>query len=267
MPRITRRPLRAASAGASAAPTVKLEAFGLDRYGASFAAHGDVDEIHRRRADEARDELVGGLAVNLQRGADLLNPAVAHDHDAVAERHGLDLVVGHEHGRGRNLRMEALDLDAHLGAQLGIQVRQRLVEQEHLRIAHDAPAERHPLLLAAGQLLRLALQQFVQPEHAGGAVDRRLDLGFRRFLVAQAESQIVVDAHMLVERVVLKHHGDVAVARRQMVDHPVADADVAAGDVFQARDHAQRRRLAASGRADQRHELLSAISRSTSLTA
>ena len=49
-----------------------------------------------------------------------------------------------------------------------------------------------------------------------------------RFLVAQAEGQIVVDAHVLVERVVLEHHGDVAVARRQMVDHPVADADVAA---------------------------------------
>ena len=152
--------------------------------------------------------------------------------------------------------MQALDLDAHLGAQLGVEVRQRLVEQEHLRIAHDAAAERDALLLAAGQLLRLALQQFVQAEHAGGAIDRRLDLGFRGLLVAQAEGEIVVDAHVLVERVVLEHHGDVAVARRQMVDHPVADADVAAGDVLEARDHAQRRRLAAAGRADQRHELL-----------
>ena len=96
----------------------------------------------------------------------------------------------------------------------------------------------------------------MKPEHAGGAVDCRLDLGFRRLLVAQAEGQIVVDAHVLVERVVLEHHGDVAVARRQMVDHLVADADVAAGDVFQPRNHAQRRRLAAAGRADQRHELL-----------
>ena len=96
----------------------------------------------------------------------------------------------------------------------------------------------------------------MKPEHGGGTVDRGLDLGFRRLLVAQAEGQIVVNAHMLVERVVLEHHGDVAVARRQMVDHLAADPDIAAGDVFQPCDHAQRRRLAAAGRADQRHELL-----------
>ena len=102
----------------------------------------------------------------------------------------------------------------------GVEVRQRLVEQEHLRIAHDAAAERDALLLSAGQLLRLALQQLVQAEHVGGAVDRRLDLGFRRLLVAQAKGEIVVDAQVLIERVVLEHHGDVAVARRQMVDDP-----------------------------------------------
>ena len=51
---------------------------------------------------------------------------------------------------------------------------------------------------------------------------------FGHLLVAQAEGQVVVDAHVLVERVVLEHHGDVAVARRQVVDHPLADADLAA---------------------------------------
>ena len=152
--------------------------------------------------------------------------------------------------------MQPLDLDPHLRAQFGVEVRQRLVEQKHFRIAHDAAAERDALLLAAGQLLRLARQQFVQAEHARGAVDRGLDLGFGGLLVAQAEGEIVVDAHVLIERVVLEHHRDVAVARRQIVDDPVADPDVAAGDVLEPRDHAQRRRLAAAGRADQRHELL-----------
>ena len=35
-----------------------------------------------------------------------------------------------------------------------------------------------------------------------------------------------------------------------------ADEDVAAGDVLEARDHAQRRRLAAARRADEHHELV-----------
>src|SRR5258705_4274728 len=41
-----------------------------------------------------------------------------------------------------------------------------------------------------------------------------------------------------------------------MVDDPIADPDIAARDVLQPRNHAQRRRLAAAGRADQGHELL-----------
>ena len=191
-----------------------------------------------------------------QRRANLLNPALTHDHDAVAQRHGLHLIVRHEHRRGRNLRMQALDLDAHLGAQLGVKIRQRLVEQEHLRITHDAPAERHALLLTTRELLRLALQHVMQAQHARGTIDRGFDLGFRGSLIAEAEGEIVVHAHVLVESVVLEHHGDVAVARRQMVDDPIADADIAAADVLQARNHAQRRRFPAARRADQSHELL-----------
>ena len=39
-----------------------------------------------------------------------------------------------------------------------------------------------------------------------------------------------------------------------IVDHPVADADFAGGDVLQPRDHAQQGGLAAAGRADQDDE-------------
>jgi hypothetical protein len=48
----------------------------------------------------------------------------------------------------------SLDLGPHLDAQLGVKVRQGLVEQEHLRVAHDGAAHRHPLALAARQLAR-----------------------------------------------------------------------------------------------------------------
>ena len=60
---------------------------------------------------------------------------------------------------------------------------------------------------------------------------------------------------MLIERVILEHHGDVAVLRLQAVDDPAADGDGAAADFLEARDHAQRRRFAATGRADQHDEL------------
>ena len=57
--------------------------------------------------------------------------------------------------------MQALDLDPHLGAQLGIEIGERLVEQEDQRVAHQAAAERYALLLAARELARPALQEFV----------------------------------------------------------------------------------------------------------
>ena len=59
---------------------------------------------------------------------------------------------------------------------------------------------------------------------------------------------------MRVERIVLEHHGDVALFRRQVVDDALADADLAAGDVFQAGDHPQQGRFAAAGGADQHDE-------------
>ena len=74
--------------------------------------------------------------------------------------------------------------------------------------------------------------------------------------VAQAEGQIVVHAHVLIERVVLEHHGDVAVFRLQAVHDPVADGDGAAADVLQPGHHAQGGRLAAARRSDQHDELV-----------
>ncbi len=61
--------------------------------------------------------------------------------------------------------------------------------------------------------------------------------------------------HVRVERIVLEHHGDVAVARPHVVDHLAADRDLAVADVLEAGDGPQQRALAAAGRADQHREL------------
>ena len=55
----------------------------------------DRSNIHHRTADKLRDEEITRLQVNLLWRADLLQNSVMHDDDAVGERHGLDLVMGH----------------------------------------------------------------------------------------------------------------------------------------------------------------------------
>ena len=70
------------------------------------------------------------------------------------QRHRLDLVVGDVDDGLAEALVQLLDLDAHLDAQLGVEVGQRLVEQEHVRLAHQRPADGDALALAAGELAR-----------------------------------------------------------------------------------------------------------------
>jgi hypothetical protein len=61
---------------------------------------------------------------------------------------------------------------------------------------------------------------------------------------------------MRVERVVLEHHRDVAILRRQIIDDLPANADLAGGNFLKAGDHAQGRALAAAGRPHQHDEFV-----------
>ena len=131
---------------------------------------------------------LSGLVVELERRADLLDQPVVHDDDLVGHGHGLDLVVGDIDRRGLEPLVQFLDLGAHLHAQLGVEVRQRLVEQEDLRIAHDGAAHGDALALAAGELARKALQIRSEAEDFGGALHARVDLGFRRAAQLAAKS-------------------------------------------------------------------------------
>ncbi len=111
--------------------------------------HHPVQQVHRRRPDEARHEHVRGPVVDLQRRSDLFDVARLHDDDLVGHGHRLDLVVGDVDRGGREPLVQFADFGAHLHPQLGIEVRQGFVEQEHRRVAHDGAAHRDALPLAA----------------------------------------------------------------------------------------------------------------------
>jgi hypothetical protein len=61
-------------------------------------------------------------------------------------------------------RAAARELGAHAHAQLRVEVRERLVHEERLRLAHDRAAHRDALALAAGERGRLAVEQLVEAE-------------------------------------------------------------------------------------------------------
>ena len=109
--------------------------------------------------------------------ADLLEHAVAHRRDPVAHRHRLDLVVRDVDGRRADLVLQSPDLRPRLRAQLRVEVRERLVHEEDLRLAHERAAERDALALPAGERARLAVEERLDPEQLGRLLDAAADLG------------------------------------------------------------------------------------------
>ena len=99
------------------------------------------------------------LLVDLARRADLDHAALVHHRDLVRERQRLALVVGDVDGGEIEFALQPLELGAHAVAQLGVEIGERLVEQEKLRLHHQRAREREPLLLAAGELGGVAVDQ------------------------------------------------------------------------------------------------------------
>ena len=196
------------------------------------------------------------MVIELHRRTDLLDqPGVQH-HDPVGERHRLDLVVGDvDHRRAGHVLVQLGDLDAGRDAQRRVEVRERLVEQEDLRVAHDGAADRDALALAAGKRLRQAIEIGTELQDLGGGADALVDLLLAGAGELHAERHVVVDGHVRVERVGLEHHRDAAARGRHVVHHLAVDLHRAAGDVLQPGDQAEQRRLSAAGRADEDDEL------------
>ncbi len=151
--------------------------------------------------------------------------------------------------------MEARELRAHADPKLRIEVRKWLVHQVRGRLAHDRAPHRDALALPTGEVRGPAVEVGLEPEHLRHVADAPLDLRLRRLANLEAVREVLVDRHVRVQRVVLEHHRDVAVARREVRDVTVADEHGALGDVLEAGDHPEERRLAASRRADEHHEL------------
>ena len=103
-------------------------------------------------ADEVGDEGVGRLAIDLDRRRRLADLALAHHHDEVGHGHGLALVMGDDDGGDAEPLLQLAQFDLHRLAQLGVERRQRLVEQEQLRRQRQRAGNRHALALAARKL-------------------------------------------------------------------------------------------------------------------
>ena len=126
------------------------------------------------------------------RRVELLQQAVAQHGDPLPERHRLDLVVRDVDGRHAEPLVQLRELGAHRHAQLCVEVRERLVHQERLRLAHDRAPHRDALALAArrappacGRAARRARAIFATSS------TRRSHLRLRQLLQLQPEGEVL----------------------------------------------------------------------------
>ena len=151
MARVTARAGLAAAAGPTRGEHVIADAH-------PHLAVPALDDLARQPvhdAHEVGDEQVGRALVDVARAAVLLQHALVEDRDPVGQRHRLRLVVGDVDEGDAGAPLQALELAAHPLAQLGVEIRERLVEQQDRRLHHQRAGQRHALLLAAAELCRM----------------------------------------------------------------------------------------------------------------
>ena len=148
--------------------------------------------------------------IELVGGADLLDPAVVHQADAVRHDERLVLVVRDIEDGDAESRMQLLDLELHLVAQLLVERAERLVHEDDRRPVDEAARERDPLLLAAGELAREPLRHAGELHGLERVGDGPLDLGVRQPPHAEREGDVLEDGQVREQGIVLENHADVA---------------------------------------------------------
>ncbi|MHC3912266.1 hypothetical protein ACMZ4X_05538 [Achromobacter marplatensis] len=208
-----------------------------------------------RFAQEVRDEQGARAEVKVGRRAQLFDRAAVHQADAVGHGHGLFLVVRHVHDGGAQLAVDAFDLKLHLVAQLFVQRAQRFVHQDDGRAVDHATRQRDALLLAAGEFARQTRGDVRQAHHFQRFVGAAAGLGGRHLAHLQGERDVLLDAHVRKQRIVLEHHADIPFVWRAVGDIGAVDQHAALVGLRQAGDQAQQGGFAGPGRTQQGQEL------------
>ncbi len=218
--RLAGRKRRAGRRGEHVFPKTKGD--GRCRIGMADRLDGD----HIGGADEIGHVGRDGRAIDLFGRADLLETTVAHETDPVGQRQRLLLIVRDEDRSDSRLALEIADRFADLHAQLGVEIGQGFVHEEHLRLDHQRPRQGDALTLATRQFGRPPRRQAAQPDALEILADLPPDAPLVPPARPQAIGHIVEDRLVRKEGIVLEYHPDVALMGRDARHIPVSKPDL-----------------------------------------
>jgi hypothetical protein len=162
--------------------------------------------------------------------------------------------VTHERGEAERA-LQLADLDPDFLAELGVEVRERLVEEQELRLDHQRARERHALLLAPGELARQPVAEPFEAHQAQRLGDLVPDGARREAAHLEPERDVLGRREVGEQRVALKDEPGVPPVGRQRRDVPRPEPHAARRGLDEPADHAERRRLAAPARSQQDDQL------------
>ena len=146
-----------------------------------------------------------GCETSSRRRAELAQLALDEHADGPGERGGVLVVVRHDQRRqARSSAAAPAARAAHGGLRVRVERRERLVEQQHARVARERPRQRDPLPLAARQLARLRVREVRDAEALEQLADPLL----------AAEGDVPRDAQVREERVLLEDEPDASLVGR-----------------------------------------------------
>jgi hypothetical protein len=183
-----------------------------------------------------------------------LGRGVREDDDAVGEVDRLVDVVRDEEDRDSVLVAHLQHQVLQVASGLRVHRCERLVHEQDLRLVGERAGDRDPLLHAARQLPRVAVEEARQADRRDRLHHEPVAVGARHLLVPQRQQHVVPDRGPRHQRaaVLLEDERQLLGRRRNA---PAAQQHLAAGRAQQARDALQERRLAAARRADDADEL------------
>ena len=159
--------------------------------------------------------------------------------------------MGHVDEGEADFPVQAFQFALHLLAQVCVERAQGFVEQKHTRVDDERACEGHTLALSAGKLMRHPRAHAGQPDPHEPVHRGRFPLCARDAPHLETVCHVLGECLVREERIVLKHDAGVPPVGRQLGHVHAIDEYRTRGDRFQARNHAQQRRLAAPRRAEQ----------------
>jgi len=165
--------------------------------------------------------------------------AAIEDGHAVGDGEGLFLIMSNVNRGEVKLFANAADFGAHFEAEFGVEVAEGFIQQQTARANDEGTGEGNPLLLAAGELVGLALGVALHADGSEGGSDALVEFGLGDLALDEAEGDVLGDSEVWPECIALKHHAGVSLVRFE------------AGDVVGAKTEGARIRDVEAGNAAQ----------------